>query len=407
MKQKLRQGSEFLRFVIGHFLRDQCTQHAAALTYTTLFAVVPVMTVTFTLLAAVPSLSSVSQDVQAFVFENFVPATGEVVQQHLRDFAHQAAQLTAVGVAMLFVTAIMMLMTIEKAFNRIWKVRRARPGLVGFLRYWAVLSLGPVLLGLGFAVTSYLASHQLLSGAASVITHAVPGLQLMPFIFSVAAFVLLYVAVPNCHVPLRAGLVGGVSAAILFEIAKGGFAYFVSSFPSYKLIYGAFAAFPLFLLWIYLSWVIVLLGVEISRAVAIWHATYARPRHPVVALMQLMQLLHDARQRGESISDIEGMAVLQTSDQEDWTIFIEQLEAQRLVARTEEGNYLLSRDLDTLSFHELLRHLPWPMPQVDDLHGLPEGQVWAGRLQEPLAESCRVMENRFSMTLGSLFARNA
>ncbi|MEL0028695.1 MAG: YihY family inner membrane protein, partial [Perlucidibaca sp.] len=118
-------------------MRDNCRQHAAALTYTTLFAVVPMMTVLFTALAAVPTLKHVSGDIQHFIFSNLVPSTGETVQAYLAEFAHQASQLTIVGVIMLFVTAIMMLATIERAFNEIWQVRAPRQGMVSFLRYWA------------------------------------------------------------------------------------------------------------------------------------------------------------------------------------------------------------------------------------------------------------------------------
>lgn len=400
-----KKALQFIHHVVTHFIADQCPEHAAALTYTTLFAVVPVMTVTFTLLSAVPSLNHVGQNVQSFVFDNFVPASGEVVQRYLQDFAQQAAHLTLVGLLMLFVTAIMMLVSIEKAFNHVWRVHRARPGLAGFLRYWAVLSLGPVLLGAGFALTSYVASLQLFASAESVMTHVVPGLSVMPLLFSIAAFVLLYVTVPNCHVPIKAGIIGGSVAAILFESAKQAFTSFVSHFPSYKFIYGAFAAVPLFLLWIYLSWMIILFGVEVTRAVATWHALYTAKRHPTVALMQLLQRLHDLHLEGREMPEIEGMELLQTAHQDEWMAFIDRLVALNLVARTESGGYVLCRDLASVNVYGLWRALPWPMPDGGELSQLAQQELWAQRLLLPVERVQSNTEQMLSLPLAALFRR--
>jgi len=261
MRDKLtadyRQIVSFARFVLRRFLADNCRQNAMVLTYTTLFAVVPVMTVTFAILSAIPSLQHVSTDIQAFIFSHFIPSTGMEVQAKLQEFSEQARGLTVIGIGMLFVTAIMLLVTIEHSFNQIWKVRQERKGVVSFLRYWAVLSLGPLLLGAGFAISSYLTSLRLFSEAASAVGGVIPGLQLLPFITTALAFSLLYITVPNCKVPLKAGFAGGLFAAFLFEMAKGAFGLFVTRFSSYTLVYGAFAAFPVFLIWMYLSWMII------------------------------------------------------------------------------------------------------------------------------------------------------
>ena len=149
-------------------------------------------------------------------------------------------------------TTLMMLLTIEKAFNVIWRVRQPRRGISSFLLYWAILSLGPLLLGAGFAMSTYITSLSLISGPHALIG-ARTVLKAMPLLLSVAAFTLIYAAVPNTRVPLRHALVGGTFTAVLFETAKQLFGLYVSYFPSYQLIYGAFAAVPLFLLWVYLS----------------------------------------------------------------------------------------------------------------------------------------------------------
>lgn len=141
---------QFVAAVIRRFAENRCSDNAAALTYTTLFAVVPVMTVTYSMLSAIPSMQGVSDRIQDFIFSNFVPSTGEAVQSYLHNFSQQARKLTVVGVVFLVVTSFMMLKTIDKSLNQIWQVHKVRRGINGFLLYWAILSLGPLFLGGGF-----------------------------------------------------------------------------------------------------------------------------------------------------------------------------------------------------------------------------------------------------------------
>jgi membrane protein len=202
MWQRVNNLLEFWRFLFQRFMADQGTSNAAALTYTTLFAVVPMMTVTFSMLSAIPAFQDTGEQIQSFIFRNFVPSAGEALQQYLRDFTTQARQLTWIGVAALAVTAFWMLVTIEKTFNTIWRVRQPRRGVSSFLLYWAILSLGPLLLGGGFAISTYFTSLSLISGPDALLG-AQAFLKFMPLLFSVAAFTLLYATVPNAQVPMR------------------------------------------------------------------------------------------------------------------------------------------------------------------------------------------------------------
>lgn len=397
-----RHGLPFTRFVLLRFLEDNCRQNAMVLTYTTLFAVVPVMTVMFSVLSAIPSLHHVSAEIQDFVFQHFIPSTGAVVQQHLQEFSRQARGLTVIGLGILFVTALMLLVTIEKSFNQIWKVHEERKGVVSFLRYWAVLSLGPLLLGAGFAISSYLASLKLFSTAASVVSDAVPGLQLIPFVSTSLAFMLLYVTVPNCKVPLKAGFWGGLVAALLFELSKHAFGLFVSQFSSYTLVYGAFAAFPVFLIWIYLSWMIILLGVEISRALVVFRPTGMARRHPVVALLDVLQLFWRKQQRGGTVSDIEAMSILGKREVENWFRFADILQREHIIRRTDEGTYVLARNLDQIRFSDFYRGLPWPLPGPEDLRHLHEDDHWVAVLRPALLRVDDTMTSELGMSLASI-----
>src|SRR5690554_4143906 len=210
MTRRLQRLMHFCRYLLRRFGEDNCPKNAAALTYTTLFAVVPVMTVTYAMLAAIPAFNQVSGQIEGFIFDNFVPSTGAALRDYLSEFSHQARQLTGVGVALLMVTAFLMLVNIEKSFNAIWRIRQPRRGVSSFLLYWAVLSLGPLLLGAGFVISTYVTSLNFLSG--DHVIGAAWGWLLgwAPILLSIAAFTLIFVAVPNTRVPLRHGLAGGI-----------------------------------------------------------------------------------------------------------------------------------------------------------------------------------------------------
>lgn len=401
--QRLQAGTHVLRLTMRHFLQDDCRQHAAALTFTTLFAVVPMMTVIFTALASFPSLKHVSGDIQAFLFENLVPSSGATVQAHLAEFAQQASQLTIAGIIILMVTAIMMLVTIERAFNQIWQVRAARAGTASFLRYWAVLSLGPLLLGAGFILSSYLMSLRVFSDTANLVGTVAPGLALVPFLFTALGFTLLYTTVPNCRVPFRAGLLSGLVAAALFELAKRGFGMFVTSFSSYELVYGAFAAFPVFLLWIYLSWMIILFGVELSRGLVLQERVEAGHRHPVLTLLSLLAFLQRRHIDGEGIREVDAMRVVGRQQEADWAEFSRLLYRLRLIRTTREGELVLARDLSQLDFLTLYRQLPWPLPTAADMAAYPP-ESWLAGLQALLAPLEQGMDDTLKRPLSQLLA---
>ena len=187
MHQRIKDFLEFGRFLVQRFLADRGPHSAAALTYTTLFAVVPMMTVTFAMLSAIPAFQGIGEQIQVYIFSNFIPSTGATIQDYLVAFTDQARQLTWFGVGFLMATALMMLLTIEKAFNVIWRVRQPRRGISSFLLYWAILSLGPLLLGAGFAMSTYITSLSLISGPHALIG-ARTVLKAMPLLLSVAAF---------------------------------------------------------------------------------------------------------------------------------------------------------------------------------------------------------------------------
>ena len=393
MQHRLRDWLEFWLSLSRRFIQDRGVSSAAALTYTTRFAVVPMMIVTFAMLSAIPAFQGVGDGIQGFIFRNFVPSTGETVQQYLREFTAQARQLTWFGVGLLAVTAFLMLVTIEKTFNLIWRVRQPRRGMPSFLLYWAILSLGPLLLGAGFAVSTYVASLSLISGPDALLG-AKTLLGFMPLASSVAAFTLLYAAVPNTRVPLRHALLGGLFSAVLFEVAKALFGVYVSLFPGYQLIYGAFATVPLFLLWIYLSWLIVLLGAELVYGLSQPRHWRRRPLPRTLLLLGVLRLLLQRQQQGEALHYRDMQRIGWRLPLDEWSEVVEFLEREQLACRTGGGGWVMCRDLHHFSLQQLLERSPWALPSLEQL---------PAQLDEPWYPALRKALERLQAQRAELF----
>jgi len=367
-------GLSLLIFAIKRFGRLGHKTHAAALTYTTLFALVPLLTVTYSVLSMIPSLQQSRGDIETMLMGNLVPASGDALMGYLHQFSQQAQQLTAVGIVLLVVTAFMMLRTIENTFNIIWQLKQGRKGVASFLLYWAILSLGPLMLSAGLAVSSYIASLGLWQEdwvpSSGVLALAV----IVPYFTSFLAFTLIYWAVPNCNVPLRHAALGGALIALLFEVGQEVFAEATTFFPSYQLIYGAFAAVPLFLLWIYISWMVILLGAEIvylqSAGIDLQEDTEL-PDQEVLGL-HLLALLKVQQDKGEGLNvgaiekALEKNTLLMITPAKLLLVMNKLLEL-KLIIKTAEQYYLI-RDLSQYPLYEYLQHLPaenWPLIAAD------------------------------------------
>ncbi len=371
MIEKLTQLQHFLGYAVEQFQHKRCQQSAAALTYMTLFAIVPLMTVTYSMFSVIPAFQGLGEQLQAFIFSHFVPDTGQEVQQYLSKFSTQARELSAVGIAILVVTAYFMLKNIERGFNTIWGLTEGRKGMSGFLLYWAVLSLGPLLLGLGLVMSTYLLSLRFLVSEYDNLG-LVPGLLVFfPWVLSGAAFTLLFAAVPNCRVPLRDALIGGLVTAVCFELFKDLFGFIVSH-TSFSAIYGAFAFAPLFLLWIYILWMIVLCGAVLVRALSSYRGEDVANDYPdLVAALILLWPFQQCQASGDGVGSAQ-LAGLALKAEQRARIF-DRLLQHKVIAATQKGDFVLSRDLHRLTLLDLAQLLEVYPP-------LPEG-VGSGTTQ--------------------------
>lgn len=355
----------FVRFVIQHFFKDDCPYIASALAFTSILAIVPLMSVGLSVFSTFPIFQNLADPVQNFIFDNFVPASGKIVQAHLQQFASQVSKLSIWGVAFLIITALLVMFTIERAMNKIWRVSSSRHGVPALLIYWAIISLAPVILGLSLAASSYLISmpmwvaHQ----PPSIILHS------SPVILSLIGFTFLYVIVPNCPVKINHAFWGALVATILFESAKQAFAYYLIRYNTYELLYGAFASVPIFFIWVYWVWIITLLGAEISYAFSVHHQRRDGKSldgfsHALLWLNQLWL----AQQDGKGLTFNELVDASKQPFAVDVDEMINSLIYNELIHATADGHYMLSRDLSHITLYDLTQLLPYRLPTHMELN---------------------------------------
>ena len=322
---------------------DRIPQVAGSLTFTTMLSLVPLATVAFALFTAFPLFAQFQMSLQQFLADHLMPEQFNIqIFKYLNQFASKAKGLTTVGMIVLFVTSVMTLMTVESAFNVIWRVRKARPIAQRVLVYWSILTLGPILIGVSLSISSYLFTQSMSYSAAQRITPLIEwALAGAALPLTVLAFTLLYVFVPNCRVEWRDAIVGGVAAAIAFEIAKRGFGFYIRRMPSYTAVYGAFAVVPLFLLWMYLSWFITLAGAMIASALpAIRTGQFHRRDFPGSDLLDSLELLArlvEARDLGTHGHTVQELARALRRDMETTLRLLQQLEAIDWIVQLDEG----------------------------------------------------------------------
>jgi membrane protein len=273
-----------VRLIAARFSQDRCAQMAASLTFTTLLALVPIVIIALTLFSAFPLFADFSEAVKKFFAVNMMPETGgKLVTFYYEQFAESAGLLAALAIVFIGATAIMMMLTIDHALNTIWRVSRPRPLMQRVLIYWLVLTVGPLLVGGSLSLTTWLVAISV-GYATSVSGIGLAALKVTPILLTAPAFTFLFRVVPNRYVPMRHAIIGGVVSALAFESMNSFFAIYLAHFPSYKLVYGAFAAFPVLLLWVYLSWIAVLLGAVVTSSLSHWRSSDRQQPDPMSQL---------------------------------------------------------------------------------------------------------------------------
>lgn len=293
------------------FREDRLGVTAGSLTFTTTMALVPLLTVMLAVFTAFPMFASFRQALERYFVQSLIPVSiAKPVLATLTQFAAKASKVGSLGLVVTVIAALALMLTIDHTLNNIWRVRRSRPLAYRVLVYWAAVTLGPLLLGLSLSMTSWA-----LSASRGWIGDLPGGVRsffsVLQFVLTAAGVTALFHYVPNTYVRWAHAWAGGLFVAVGLELAKSALGWYLVRVPTYSAIYGAFATVPIFLLWMYSSWVIVLLGAVIAAYApslqmrVVRHA--ARPGVHYELAVRVLQLLAQARQeptRGSSIDQI-------------------------------------------------------------------------------------------------------
>jgi membrane protein len=347
-----RDTAGFTRFVLRRWTEDRCPQIAGNLTYTTLLALVPIFTVAISVLSASRYFAAMIAQLKAFLLVNLAPAaSAKLIGLYMEDFAASAERLTWTGTAIVLVVSVLMMLIIDRSLNSIWRVHRRRPYWLLVPGYVALFVVGPFLIGAGLAATTFVLSVSAGFGPLDV----EPVLfRLVSLASTVLAFFLVYKVVPHRHVPWRHAVAGSVVAALLFEAAKELFGVYVRHATTYSLVYGAFAAVPLFLVWLEISWMVVLFGAELTACAGYWHARLwtraARPGTHFHEAVRVARRLVEAYPAPLGFEKLRKDAVLPAHELDD---LLARLCEAGIARREGRKDYALAEDPAAVSVGEL------------------------------------------------------
>ena len=355
-------ASTLVTYVLRRFSRDSCPSVASALSYTSLLALVPMMAIGLAMFAAFPAFSGMRDQLIRVVLENAAPSLAMMVEDHLQGFIRNAGETTGAGILGLAITAILLINTIQTAFDRIWG------GGKGFKLqrlpvYWALITLGPILFGVAFSVSGWAFAM-----AQSTDFTGVPALVRMlsavtPFLLEAIGFALFYRLIPTKPVRLSDAVVGALVAALMFELLKRGFGVYLSFLGSYQTLYGALATLPIFLIWMYMAWLTVLFGAEVTASLPEWRSGRRDPddrprRGDVLGLaLGVLSVLRAAQSAPVGGEKFDRISTELSAEAGKLTQVMEALRGARFIVRTDSNRWVLARDLGAATLGELVRAL--------------------------------------------------
>jgi len=379
-----------LRFTWSRFLEDRCMQTAGALAYTSVFALVPLTAAILGILAAFPGFAGWRDKITTWVFANFVPAAGGAIEGYITEFAQNASKATAVGILVLFFSALALMMSIEDAFNRIWRVPNARGHASRFVIYWTALTLGPLLLVAALAISSYFIALPFIDEAAAQLSLKARILSALPFLIVWSALLAGYMVIPNRSVHLGHALLGSFIAAAMFEAAKRGFTLYATR-ASYTEVYGALAIVPIFIFWIYLSWAIVLFGASLTASLNAFDYRPAAMRLPrgeeFTGLLRVLNHFAAAHREGRGIHANTLLAAEPFLTDDLLQRYLGDLHRVGLIQCNELGEWVVVRDFATINLLEIYEEGSYRLP--DDVRAAPDDSPTVKVLLARLAANVR------------------
>ncbi|MBT3359351.1 MAG: YihY family inner membrane protein [Rhodospirillales bacterium] len=404
--EKAREIRAFLGFAMSRFQEDRGLRMAASLSYTSLLAVVPLSAIAFSMLAAFPVFEGIREEFQGALFSNFLPQSAEAMREYFDQFIKNTAGLTAVGIIGLAATAVLLLGTIEADLNAIFRVARARAMVPRLLVFWALLTLGPLLLGASFSLSTYFFALTRWAGVDGVQSTLVNFTQFLPTLMVIVALTLCYIIVPNRRINSLNALIGGIIAGLLFAMLRKGFGIYVTKFPTYQTIYGAVSVVPIFLVWMYMSWAVVIFGAVITASLGEWRAGIRErnktlaPEERLIAALQILDCLFIGSRNGKGTSRAAIMKETALGGKVvDDTLVM--LEKSGFTDQTTKRGWVLVRDLVTVSLYDLMRLLGLAIEPGG--RGV-RGAAWQPRLAGRLVDLAELQKNAASLSLRDLLS---
>ncbi|TDQ81426.1 tRNA-processing RNAse BN [Dongia mobilis] len=364
-------AQSFLPYLWQRFNADGCTAIAAGLSYTSLLSMVPMLAIGLAMFTAFPAFESLRGELIDILASNLAPDLADTATTYLESFVAKAGQASAAGIVGIAVTALLLIHNIQVAFDRVWGVTSQKGRMRRLPIYWVLLTLGPILFGASLSISTYVFAQAGSTDFYGLSTGIKVLGGFLPFMFETLGFTLFYRLMPTRPVRMRDALSGALIAALLFEILKGGFGLYLRHFGGYQVIYGALATIPIFLVWTYLVWITVLIGAEIAAALPEWRSG----RRSIGALSRRSDLLSLAlgalaelsrAQRHGNGQRIEQLITSLAADPNRMLAVLDSLSAARLVARSDNNRWLLSRDLESYTLYDLCHDLGVALGDADE-----------------------------------------
>jgi len=401
MQNNWRHIVNFSRFVAMRFKQDRCAQIASSLTFTTLLSIVPLVMIGLTVFSAFPMFQDFSADIKTFLINNLMPDKSDgSILSYIQQFSDSATRLTTVGIVLLASTAMLTMLTIDKAFNSIWRVKRPRPLIKRLVSYWAVLTLSPLLVGASLSLTSWLISLSM-GYAKHIPVFGIGVLKILPVFFTTLAFSIIFRLVPNRYVPRRHALIGALISAVVFESMNRAFGYYITNFPTYKLVYGTLASLPIFLMWIYLSWLTILTGAVITASLSHWRSppssSLASP--PALLLDALRVLNVMVKNFGDGkVSTFPALSKSLNLGYDTLEVILGKLADAKIVSKAEGLGWLLVRDINGMRATEIFRLFVLDISTLVVAKNKDPMQHW-------LSDCATQLEQSTNLTLQELFSK--
>jgi membrane protein len=349
----LKQFFFILKKSFQQFLAEGCMSQAAALTYTSLLSLVPLLSVSFVIISAFPLFKNIGVQIQDFIFIHFVATSGQTIETYLTHFVDQTKNLSAIGFLSLFLVAILMMFNLEQSFNAIWHVPSRKKGIPVFLLYWAILTLAPIILSLSLLLSHYVYTLPWIN----FVLNKTGGNGLfqffLPFILIWALFIILYLGVPNDKVPFWPCFISAFVTALLFNLAKYLFALYIHYFTSYVMIYGALATIPIFLIWLYTTWLIILFGAVLTYRLTLKETITSSVKSPELpSALREIAYFWLAFKEGKILSITDLNRYAQDDFQRSPSEWLELFLAKGWLHQIDEHHYVLAKDISSLTLEQ-------------------------------------------------------